>query len=165
MRYFFAVWPPPRTAAALQAWASGLEGRLTPAQKIHLTLAFLGGVAPEKAIVAARRVTVERHALPVEKAHYWKHNRILWVGPRDIPEAVKALVERLHLELASAEYVLERRPFAAHVTLVRNARAPRELPPLPAVEWPVHEFTLVRSAMHGAKGSVYEIVERFPLHP
>ena len=162
MRYFFAVWPPCATAAALQAWARELEGRHTPAAKIHLTLAFLGVVEPDKAIVAARRVRGKRHALAVEKAHYWRHNRILWAGPRDTPPALNALVENLQLELYRAEYVLERRPFAAHVTLLRNARAPGELPPLPAVEWPVHEFTLVRST-NAAKGSVYDIVERFPL--
>ena len=165
MRYFFAVWPPSETAAALAAWARGLEGSITPAHKIHLTLAFLGSVTPEKAVIAAQRVDAARHVLPMEQARYWKHNRILWVGPRDTPGSLKALVDGLHLELERAQYILERRPFAAHVTLVRNARPPRELAPLPAVEWPVQEFTLVRSTAHGAKGSVYEIVERFLLQP
>jgi 2'-5' RNA ligase len=161
-RYFFAVWPPAVTAAALEGWAKALQGRVTPAAKIHLTLAFLGAVAPEKALSAARRVRASAHALPVEKAQYWKHNKIVWAGPREIPTGLKALVEALHLELYRAEYILERRPFAAHVTLLRGAPPPRELPPLPGVEWPVGEFTLVRSA-NTAKGSVYEAVEHFPL--
>jgi 2'-5' RNA ligase len=159
-RYFFAVWPPERTAAALAGWASALEGRRTPAEKIHLTLAFLGAVAPQSAVLAARKLRGERHDLPIEQAHYWKHNRILWVGPRETPAALKALVEALHLELFRAEYILERRPYAAHVTLARSAPPPRELPPLPKVEWPVSEFTLVSSS-NSAKGSVYTIVERF----
>ena len=162
MRFFFAVWPPEASARALEGWARGIEGRITPAAKIHLTLAFLGAVAPEKAIGAARRVAGEPHALPIEKAQYWKHNRILWAGPRETPSALKALVESLHLELYRAEFILESRPYAAHVTLARSAPPPRELPPLPKVEWPVREFTLVRSLVSG-KGSVYEIIERFPL--
>jgi 2'-5' RNA ligase len=161
-RYFFAVWPPAGTAAALQDWAKALEGRVTPAAKIHLTLAFLGAVAPAKAIVAARRVQGEPHALPIEKAQYWKDNKIVWAGPRGTPSGLKALVDSLHLELYRAEYILERRPYAAHVTLLRSAARPRELAPLPRVEWPVGEFTLVRST-NSAKGSDYEIVERFPL--
>ena len=161
-RYFFAVWPPAATAAALERWARALEGRVTAADKIHLTLAFLGAVAPEKAICAGRRVKASPHALPVEKAQYWKHNRIVWAGPREIPAALQALVESLHLELYRAEYVLERRPYAAHVTLLRSAAPPRELPPLPRVEWPVAELTFVRST-NSPKGSVYEVVERFPL--
>jgi 2'-5' RNA ligase len=72
------------------------------------------------------------------------------------------LVEALHGSLRRAGYALEDRPFAAHVTLLRSAPAPRELPPLPGVEWPVSEFTLVRSAVSN-KGSAYEIVQRFPL--
>jgi len=161
-RYFFAAWPPTATAAALEAWAKSLKGRATPAPKIHLTLAFLGAVAPEKAIAAARRVEGRPHALPIEKAHYWKHNKIIWAGPHDLPSALKALVESLHLALYKAEFILESRTYAAHVTLLRSAPHPGELPPLPRVEWPVGEFTLVRSAVSN-KGSSYEIVERFPL--
>jgi 2'-5' RNA ligase len=161
-RYFFAVWPPAACAAALEEWAKALEGRITPAAKIHLTLAFLGAVAPEKALAAARRVRGRRHSIPVEKAKYWKQNRIVWAGPRETPSALKDLVESLQLELGRAEYVLEQRPYAAHVTLARSAPPPRELPALPKVEWPVDEFTFVRST-NSAKGSVYEVVERFPL--
>jgi 2'-5' RNA ligase len=164
-RYFFSIWPPAPTAAALEGWSKALEGRATPAAKIHLTLAFLGAVEPEKAVLAARRVKAPGHALPMEKAQYWKHNRIVWAGPRETPPGLKALAEALHLELFRAEYMLERRPFAAHVTLLRNAPSPGELAPLPQVEWPVHEFTLVRSTPAGAKGSLYDIVERFPLQP
>jgi 2'-5' RNA ligase len=159
--FFFAVWPPDATARALEAWAHGLEGRVTPAHKVHLTLAFLGNVEPEKAVAAARRIEAGAHALPIEKAQYWKHNRIVWAGPRATPAPLASLVEALHATLRRAGYGLEDRPFAAHVTLLRSAPPPRELPPLPAVEWPVREFTLVRSAVD--KGSAYEIVGRFPL--
>jgi RNA 2',3'-cyclic 3'-phosphodiesterase len=148
-------------AGALERWAKALQGRATPAAKIHLTLAFLGAVAPEKALSAARRVRASAHALPVEKAQYWKHNKIVWAGPREIPSGLKALVESLHSELYRAEYVLERRPFAAHITLLRNAPAPAALPPLPSVAWPVREFVLARSTV-SSKGSSYDIVERFP---
>jgi 2'-5' RNA ligase len=160
--FFFAVWPPDATARALEAWALGLEGRVTPAHKVHLTLAFLGNVKPEKASAAARSIKGRAHALPLEKAQYWKHNRIVWAGPRDTPATLAALVAELHAALRRAGYTLEDRPYAAHVTLLRSAPPPRELPPLPRVEWPVSEFTLVRSAVSN-RGSAYEIVERFPL--
>jgi 2'-5' RNA ligase len=162
VRFFFAAWPPPATAAALAQWARGLQGRPTPAEKIHLTLAFLGAVQPDKAIAAARRVRARAHALPIEIAQYWKHNQIVWAGPRDTPAALTALVDALHIELYRAEYILERRPFAAHVTLLRKAPAPASLPPLPAVDWPVHELVLASSTV-SSNGSTYAIVERFPL--
>ncbi len=156
------MWPPARTAAALEEWAGRFEGRRTPAAKIHLTLAFLGAAAPEKALAAAGKVRGRRHEIPIDKAHYWRHTKILWVGPRTTPAALASLVEALQLELVRAEYILERRPYAAHVTLARSAAPPRELAPLPEVEWPVSEFSLVRS-LTLSKASVYEIVARFPL--
>ena len=162
MRLFFAAWPPPETAQALAQWARPLEGRATPADKIHLTLAFLGGVQPDKAAAAARKVRARPHALPLEIAQYWKQNQIVWAGPRDTPPALKALVDALHLQLYRAEFILERRPFAAHVTLLRKAPRPASLPALPALDWPVREFTLVSSSV-SSKGSTYSILERFPL--
>jgi 2'-5' RNA ligase len=162
VRFFFALWPPAETAHALESWAGTLEGRVTPAEKIHLTLAFLGSAPPQKAIGAARRVHARCHELRLDKAQYWKHNRIVWAGPREVAPELKMLVEALHMELYRAEYILERRPFAAHVTLLRSAQPPGELPPLPKVEWPVRELTLAQST-GSAKGSVYQVVERFPL--
>ena len=135
---------------------------MTPAQKIHLTLAFLGPVAPEKAAEAARSIEGRAHALPIEKAQYWKHNRIVWAGPLETPVSLGSLVAELQAALRRAGYTLEERPYAAHVTLLRSAPPRRELPQLPRVEWPVSEFTLVRSAVSN-KGSAYEIVQRFPL--
>lgn len=162
MRLFFAAWPPPETADALARWARRLEGRPTPAEKIHLTLAFLGAAKADKAIAAARRVQGRPHALPIEVARYWKDSGIVWAGPRETPAELAALAEALHFELYRAEFILERRPFAAHVTLLRRAPRPAVFPPLPAVDWPVRELALVNST-NSSRGSTYEIVERFPL--
>ena len=52
MRLFFALWPPRETALALERWAQGLEGRRTPADKVHLTLVFLGEADARKAVAA-----------------------------------------------------------------------------------------------------------------
>ena len=162
MRLFFALWPPAETAAALHDWSEPLPGRATPAENIHLTLAFLGRADAAKATSAAKRVHGRRHALPIEVARYVKRNEMVWVAPRETPPALEALVKALQLELYRDEFFLERRPFAAHVTLLRKAREPKALPPLPAVRWPVGEFLLVQSRT-SAKGPVYEPVQRFPL--
>jgi RNA 2',3'-cyclic 3'-phosphodiesterase len=168
MRIFFALWPPAETARALAAWAREAQrltgGRLTEETKIHLTLAFLGEADPHKAIAGARRVKAARHTLPIEEGRYWRENNIVWAGPRETPPALKALFERLSIELYREEFMLERRAFAAHVTLIRKARAAK-LPPLPAIlAWPVQEFVLVRSSL-SSKGSTYEPLERFSLTP
>jgi RNA 2',3'-cyclic 3'-phosphodiesterase len=165
MRLFFALWPPADAARALAQWAAGAQqrsgGKATSEEKIHLTLAFLGDADAAKAIAAARRVGGEKHELPIEQARYWRENNIVWAGPRETPAALKALHGSLSLELYREEFILERRPFAAHVTLLRKARA-AELAPLPPVQWPVTEFILVRSSV-SSKGSAYEPLERFSL--
>jgi RNA 2',3'-cyclic 3'-phosphodiesterase len=150
MRLFFALWPPPETAQALAQWAGALQGKPTAAEKIHLTLAFLGDANPAAAEAAARVARAAAFELPIEAAGYWKHNKIVWVGPTETPSVLMNLANFLKAES---------RPFAAHVTLLRKAPPPASLPPLPAVRWPVREFALVKSDY-----ARYETLVRFPLH-
>ena len=165
MRLFFALWPPAETARALTEWAREAQrltgGRATEEAKVHLTLAFLGEADPNKAVRAALSAAGRAHELPVEKSHYWRENSIVWVGPRDTPRELKALHERLSQALGGEGFALERRPFAAHVTLIRKAR-PAQLPAIPQVQWPVREFLLVRSRV-SSKGATYEPLQRFTL--
>ena len=79
-----------------------------------------------------------------------------------VPEPLLALASQLQASLRAAGFALEERPFAAHVTLIRKARRPASIPPLPSVAWPVHEFLLI-SSRTSAEGSTYQSVERFPL--
>jgi len=166
VRLFFALWPPAGTAHALAQWAQEASresgGRLTVVDNIHLTLAFLGEAKPDKAIGAARRVRGRRHSLPIDAARYVRRNEMVWVGPQTLPRELEDMVRQLHAGLRADGFVLEERPFAAHVTLVRKARMPKSIPRLPRVEWPVDEFVLVRSRT-SSKGSTYENVERFTL--
>jgi 2'-5' RNA ligase len=157
MRLFFALWPPQETALALERWAQALKGRRTPGDKIHLTLTFLGEADAQKAVTAARRVQAAPFRLPLEQASYWGHNKIIWAGPRQVPAEMTRLVETLQLELYKESFILERRPFAAHVTLARKAPA-QSLPALPRTEWLAKEFALV-----GSSGGSYQTLERFTL--
>lgn len=166
MRLFFALWPPPQAARALGEWARAVQrdsgGRVTTEETIHLTLAFLGDADPARAAAAARRVRGKAFELPIDAALYWKHNQIVWAGPQAMPAELSDMVGQLHGALKADGFVLEERPFAAHITLLRKAGKPATLAPLPPLAWPAREFTLVRSTPSGS-GSRYEILERFPL--
>ena len=169
MRLFFALWPPAATVAALAAWAKEAQaltgGRPTRPESIHLTLAFLGEVAEERAddaMRAARSVRGARHALPIERAKVWTHNHIAWAGPEQTPPALMHLTSSLRENLVAEGFAIQDRPFAAHVTLLRKAGTGSRLPRLPVVAWPVDEFTLVRSRL-SQKGSSYEVLARFTL--
>jgi len=163
IRLFFGVWPPASAARALAEWAEevrGLSGgRRTAEGNIHLTLSFLGRADPARAIAAAKKVRGAAHRLPIEHARHVNH--MIWVAPREVPAPLAALHGALAVELYREEFILERRPFAAHVTLIRNARG-AVLPALPAIDWPVSEFVLVRSSL-SSRGPIYEPLERFPL--
>ena len=153
MRLFFALWPPPETARALAQWARSLPGRATAAEKIHLTLAFLGEAEPAAAMEAGKAAKGQVFDLPIETAGYWRQNEIVWAGPAETPSALGNLVKQLKTGKT------EKRPFAAHITLLRKAAPPGTLPPLPAVQWPAREFALVKSDFR-----TYETLARFPLH-
>jgi 2'-5' RNA ligase len=168
-RLFFAIWPTPEIATLLNAWSRTAQvecgGRVTLPANIHLTLAFLGDVSPGRAKRLAecgRRAAGVAHSLALEEARYWKHNRVVWAGPRVIPPALGSLAQALTRELIAADFPTEAREFNAHVTLIRQARLPRMLPGLPTIVWPVSEMVLVRTQL-SSTGSSYAMLERFAL--
>jgi 2'-5' RNA ligase len=156
MRLFFASWPPAGVAEALARWAHAAQrdcgGRVPRPEVIHLTLAFLGDADPDEARATAEAVHLPGCAFAIEQARYWPHNRIVWVGPAGTPPVLGELAQALG----------ETRPYSAHVTLIRKARAPRHLPPVPALDWPVPEFVLVGSTL-APEGPSYEVLGRYAL--
>ena len=137
-----------------------------PSGNIHLTLAFLGNIArdsvPRLESVAAG-ISAARFELAVSRVEYWRHNRIVWAGPEDCPGALRELAAQLGQALAAEGYRLDDRPFAPHITLVRNAgRAPGPAS-RPAVSWRVDAFALVESAARGP-GRAYQVLREWPLN-
>ncbi|QDX81076.1 RNA 2',3'-cyclic phosphodiesterase [Denitratisoma sp. DHT3] len=172
-RLFFALWPPAEQADALHRLAVDAEklcgGRAMARHTLHLTLAFLGRV--EEARLPELRAMVDDMAgaikaaafdLVLDRLDYWRHNRILWAGCETMPPGLEVLAERLQETLRGAGYALERRRFAAHVTLLRNARCPAPPPLTFSLTWPVTGFVLVESRSSTA-GADYQVLERWPL--
>jgi 2'-5' RNA ligase len=168
-RLFFALWPDARTGAALEAAAARARtwcgGRPPRPGHIHLTLAFLGRV--EAARVAelerlAGTIGAARFTLSLDRLGYWKHNRILWAGCASAPAPLRDLAAALGDRLAAAGLGGERRSFAAHLTLLRDARS---APPPDAglhLDWPVDEIRLVESRLEPG-GAVYVPLARCAL--
>lgn len=175
-RIFFALWPDPVVAAKLHGLgrqAQGLcGGRPMRRDTLHLTLAFLGEVDAagfEAAVGAADEVAAATDgsagtaaALTIDRLACWKHNHIVWAGCDVVPPPLAVLASGLGATLRGRGFRLDSRPFAAHVTLLRNARCGAELAVPVPFEWPVGEFVLVESHL-GAEGARYEIVGRWPL--
>jgi len=172
-RIFFALWPDPAVAQALDSLAAAAHavcgGRRMRRDTLHLTLAFLGDVDAAQFDVAravadevSHKVGAGGTALRIDRLACWKHNHIVWAGCDSVPDAVAELAEQLGTGLRQRGFKLDRRPFAAHVTLLRNAQCGGDLPVPAAFDWPVREFVLVQSRL-GPDGARYEIVGRWPL--
>ena len=166
-RVFFALWPGESVRAALHDQGrrlhAGLAGRLTRAASIHMTLLFLGEVAETRLDAlhaAAAGVSIEPFSLLLERTACWRHNRIAWVGPVRIPPALEDLVAQLRARVDQAGFAFDRKPFAAHVTLVRNANCRPLDDTIQPIEWAVRDFVLVRSARE-AGGSDYAVIGRW----
>ena len=168
-RLFFAAWPAPGIQKALGKLAQDLKrdcgGRAVPAHNIHLTLAFLGDVARDRLPgleTLAAGVAAQRFELAVTRVEYWRHNRIVWAGVEHCPEPLRALVSGLEQVLAPEGFRFERRPYAPHVTLLRDARRAPPAAEMPAIPWPVTRFALVESVPR-ERGRVYEVLRDWPL--
>lgn len=135
-------------------------GRRTPTENVHITLAFLGRVDAgqfDAIVAAARGVQARRFMLRLDEPGYWTHNHIGWLGATQVPEELKTMVAELRAALVHAGVGFDPKPFVPHVTLVRNARPPKEdWPTLNPVEWPVNGFALV-SSERDESGPYYRI--------
>ena len=166
VRLFFALWPGADLQTRLAAWAKQAagRGRAMRRENIHLTLAFLGdteaSLVPDLIALAAG-VRFAPIRLALDRVDYWKHNRIIWRGASEEPNALLDLVEDLRARLDAGGIHYDHKPFVSHVTLVRDATGlPADLPWMPLV-WDARNFVLVRSAR--ADGRVtYQVTQRFP---
>lgn len=164
-RLFFAVWPDAGAAARLAALAGEVAivcgGKPVPAGKIHLTLAFLGETAPDRALEAvevARAVRFAPLGLVLDSVGSFRAARVAWAGSLAPQIGLEALQADLAARLRAAGFALEDRPFATHVTLSRRVLRAVPRARIDPIAWTVDAFTLVRSETGTGR---YEVVESF----
>ena len=151
-RLFFALWPDEDAARSLaslcESVAARIEGKPVPRDRIHLTVAFLGELAPERAEEAMRAAESTRSSgfeLVLDQVGSFRAARVAWAGCDHAPAGLKTLQLRLAKALRSRDFALEERPFAPHVTLARKITRTLAREPMPPIPWQVREYTLVRS--------------------
>lgn len=143
----------------------GCGGRPMRRENLHLTLVFVGdaGVGRLDALKSvAGTISGSSFELVLDRLGYWRHNRIVSASPLTVPEALRELVSSLEGRLQQAGFEFDQRPYAPHITLLRDARAPGVPVPL-HLDWPVGDFVLVESA-RGPRGAEYHVVARWALH-
>jgi 2'-5' RNA ligase len=174
-RLFFALWPPDEVRTELSAASRQLRqkwhpaGRWIGAHRYHLTLHFLGDypVFPEaiagKAMEAARHLRSPRFELRLDQAGSFNNRDIpWWLGPSQVPEALKQLWRDLRDVLKARGVPYDSRlRLSPHVTVLRDASQTLAPTPVSAVDWPVASFALIHSHL-GAR-SAYRVLETWPL--
>ncbi len=165
-RLFLALWPDAATRDAIGAWQQLWEwpARASPvrAERLHLTLHFLGDV-PVQRIDELRRALArpfEPFKLRFGYGEVWPHG-IAVLRPEVCPSELLRLQAGAKVGLDALGIHVEDRPFKAHVTVAR--RASSAVPPAHTADfqWRVDSragYVLVRSL---PGGSGYEEVHHF----
>lgn len=166
-RLFFALWPGEAARGALAALARETArdcgGRAVAGNRLHLTLAFLGEVPAGRVGAvrgAAAAVSAAAFDLVLDRAGSFARAGVAWAGVEPPPPALATLQADLAGRLAAAGFLLERRPFAAHLTLARRVARPVEGRAIAPVGWRVWDFALVETKPGDGR---YETIERWPL--
>ncbi len=154
-RLFFALWPDAATRAALAQTQSGLTGAVIRAEKLHLTMAFLGQ-RPVGALAALCQVMAALPAQPLmlqlDRYGYFASQRIAWAGMQSVPPALLEL--RCDLMRLLAAHLLvpafEEERFVPHVTLARKAE-PAAATGFAPIFWHATQMVLAAPSMatHG----------------
>lgn len=168
-RLFFALWPDAAPRAALGRLARTLHeecgGRAMLTRNIHLTLVFLGNVAAGRIpdlCALAKGIVAPRFELAIGTVNHWRHNRIVWAGPKECPDALRMLVADLESALRNSGFRFDERPYAPHITLLRDARRAPAAQTMGDIPWRIADFALVRS-LRRDHATVYEVMQRWPL--
>lgn len=174
-RLFFALeMPEPIRQALLHINAPVTGARWQSEAQLHLTLLFLGNVPKETVpdiVLALRDLSLQQFHLHVRGLGCFgqpETPRNLWAGVA--PEApLTALHATLKERLSHLGFLFEERPFRPHITLARFKKQQGSVRSLLAKHGQadfgavtIRDFVLLQST-HGARGSDYTEVERFPL--
>lgn len=174
-RLFFGLEIPEAVKEKLLEIRRPLTGaRWQRADQLHLTLVFLGSVESQRLPEirdAARGLPIEPFDLTISGIGCFgqpDHPKNLWAGVQPVTELTalhEALIERLQL----SGFEQEKRKFCPHITLSRFKRGGGSVAGILKNDeerligsFAVGGVALIES-VQGEHGSIYQIVERFPL--
>jgi RNA 2',3'-cyclic 3'-phosphodiesterase len=190
MRLFVGVELPADLKAAAEAVASelrvklrrscpGLDARWVEAEKLHITLWFLGEVKDAQAdsTTAALQTSFRTGRFTLELSGLGAFPpsgppRVFWLGVREGSQPLRDLHAELGERLVPLGFEPERREYSAHLTIARIREAGRvrrqsvrdamNATPADVGTCQITSATLFRSRV-SPKGSQYEALLRIPL--
>jgi 2'-5' RNA ligase len=168
-RLFFALWPGHRTRDAIYKVARALKkqtaGQLVSFENLHLTLAFVGSVTDQQQQCmeqVASQVQIPRFNIELSELGFWPRPKVAWLAPGTVPSGLLQLANILNKSLEDCGYEPEKRPFQAHITLLRKAKRHPQDTETREIQWSVDRFALVESITH-QEGVEYQVIAEWPL--
>lgn len=149
-RLFLALWPDPAVRHALRgardAWAWPRGATPVHADKLHLTLHFLGDVPNERlsSLLDGCRVPFAPFRLDLGTPVLWPHG-IAVLEPLAEPPELLALHARLAQALVGLGLQPEARAYRPHVTMARRAGGVAVPDIDPSITWDMASYALVES--------------------
>ena len=167
-RLFFALDPSPalrrRVLEHAGTWQWNPGARISPADKLHLTLVFMGSVDPRhvpRLLRAGAQVAAAAHActLRLDRAAVWPGG-IAHLAPSLVPPALRELQGHLSTAVLDAGVAAERRAWNPHLTLARKAQSAEPPVDPEPLRWQARSLSLQRSLLGSGR---YETLGRWAL--
>jgi 2'-5' RNA ligase len=156
-RLFLALWPPAGALPALQAhragWRWPAHARPIPAERLHITLHFIGPVPSPRVdeLKAALAVPFQPFELVLPTAELWRGGLAVLCADAIAPP-LASLHARLGARLAALGLPVEQRPLRVHITLARDAQGAQP-PQEPAdVRWRADAGYALVQSLPGGQG-------------
>ena len=133
-----------------------VRGNYTPAENLHLTLAFIGEYDdPDKVLEALEAVSFQPFRISLDRTGCF--GDLHWAGIADSPQ-LDNLVKQIRHALANAGIPFDKKRFRAHITFLRRATFPRgaktPFPGIKTANMLVEEIALMCST-RGKHGMIY----------
>ena len=153
-RLFLGLWPTSETrdqvARHADAWQWPAAARRTTAERLHITLHFLGNVAAARVPALTQGLSFDWPGctLELDRAEVWPGG-IAVLEASHVPPELAQLQARLGAALAELGVPVETRRYRPHVTLARKGQGAR-VPEVAAIRWETGKrYALVRSLPGG----------------
>ena len=168
-RLFFALWPSDQVRQVIVKMLSSLpaqlDGRVMQQHNLHATLHYVGQVTESTKDcmhAAAQSVKAEAFQLNLDRFGLFPKAKIFWMGAQDTPDQLMQLHKNLGIAIEGCGFVVDKRAYSPHLTLLRKCRGPVPAQIEFSIPWHVEEFVLVESITY-KEGVNYQVIEKYPL--
>lgn len=153
-RLFIALIPDHHIIDRITDLQKRVQGRLVPAQNLHLTLAFLGNQSEDvrEHLTRFLEQTVFRpFELVLDTIGFFPKIRLSWIGPSAIPDALHHLHRDIQAYLIQNRLTNGRERFRPHITLARQSVSSEWTPEFP-IKWQITRLALMQSVLSHEPG-------------